>query len=155
MLWQLCFGMGPPPPTRQKQKANWVHLRNPQPRISLRKVQSVKGQQGMENLEAHIAKLSPTARGIKNIPERVKRLEAYENPKSQTKMDFAAIVGSDVWTLHQSNFERVQLLKRESQALATKINTGSPMHTKHSNPAVKRDGTKNTPLLTATLNICL
>lgn len=77
----------------------------------------------MENLDAHIAKLSPTARGIKNIPERVKRLEAYEYPKAQTKMDFAAIVGSDVWTQHQSNFERVQLLKRESQALATKINT--------------------------------
>ncbi len=69
------------------------------------------------------AKLSPTARGIKDIPERVKRLEAYENSKAPTKMDFSAIVGSDVWAKHQDNLGRVQSLMRESQALATKINT--------------------------------
>lgn len=69
------------------------------------------------------AKLSPTARGIKDIPERVKRLEDYENSKAPTKMDFAAIVGSDVWAQHQNNLERVHSLMRESQALATKINT--------------------------------
>ena len=43
--------------------------------------------------------------------------------KGPTKMDFAAIVGSEVWAQHQSNLERVQSLMRESQALATKINT--------------------------------
>ncbi len=69
------------------------------------------------------AKLSPAARGIKDIPERVKRLEVYENSKLPTRMDFAAIVGIDVWTQHQNNLERVQSLMRESQALATKINT--------------------------------
>ena len=42
------------------------------------------------------ARLSPTARGIKDTPERVKRLEAYERSKAPTKMDFAAIVGQDV-----------------------------------------------------------
>ncbi len=68
------------------------------------------------------AKLSPVARGIKDIPERVKRLEAYENSKAPTKMDFAAIVGQDVWAQHQRNLERVQSLMRESQELATKIN---------------------------------
>ena len=69
------------------------------------------------------AKLSPTARGIKDIPARVTRLEAYENSKAPTKMDFAAIVGNDVWAQHQKNLERVQSLMRESQALATNINT--------------------------------
>ena len=69
------------------------------------------------------AKLSPTARGIKDIPERIKRLEAYENSKAPTKMDFAAIVGRDVWEQHQNNLGRVQALMRESQALATKINS--------------------------------
>lgn len=68
------------------------------------------------------AKLSPTARGIKDIPERVKRLEAYESSKAPTKMDFAAIVGDDVWAQHQNNLERVQALMRESQELAAKIN---------------------------------
>jgi hypothetical protein len=70
------------------------------------------------------AKLSPTARGIKDIPERVKRLEAYESSKAPTKMDFSAIVGQDVWAQHQNNLERVQSLMRESQELATKINVG-------------------------------
>lgn len=68
------------------------------------------------------AKLSPTARGIKDIPERVNRLEAYESSTAPTKMDFAAIVGEDVWAQHQENLERVQALMRESQALAAEIN---------------------------------
>ncbi len=70
------------------------------------------------------AKLSPTARGIKDVPERVKRLEAYESSKPPTKMNFAAIVGQDIWAQHQSNLERVQSLMRESQVLAAKINSG-------------------------------
>ena len=69
------------------------------------------------------AKLSPTARGIKDIAERVKRLDAYERSKAPTKMDFAAIVGKEVWQQHQNNLERVQSLLRESQELAAKINT--------------------------------
>ena len=69
------------------------------------------------------AKLSPAARGIKGIPERVRRLENYENSKAPTKMDFAAIVGIEMWAQHQNNLERMQTLMRESQALATKINT--------------------------------
>lgn len=70
------------------------------------------------------ARLSPTSRSIKDIPERVKRLEAYESSKAPTKMDFPAIVGEDVWTQHQNNLERVQSLLRESQELAAKINAG-------------------------------
>ncbi|MDH4186987.1 MAG: hypothetical protein OEV08_08310 [Nitrospira sp.] len=70
------------------------------------------------------AKLSPTTRGIKDLPERIKRLEAYENSKAPTKMDFAAIVGKDLWSQHQNNLERVQSLMRESQELAAKINAG-------------------------------
>lgn len=52
ILRQRSFGMGSSPPARQRQKANWVHLRNQQPRTILRKVQSVKRQQGVENLDA-------------------------------------------------------------------------------------------------------
>jgi HNH endonuclease len=69
-------------------------------------------------------KLSPTARGIKDVTERIKRLEVYENSKAPTKMDFAAIVGEDLWAQHQNNLERVQSLMRESQELAAKINAG-------------------------------
>ena len=81
-----------------------------------------KGNKEWKSWMLSTAKLSPTARGIKDIPERVKRLEAFENAKAPTRMDFAAIVGGDIWAQHQNNLERVQLIMRESQALATKIN---------------------------------
>lgn len=81
-----------------------------------------KGNKEWKTWMLSAAKLSPASRGIKDITERVERLEVYENFKAPTKMDFAAIVGSDVWAQHQSNLDRVQSLMRESQALATKIN---------------------------------
>jgi 5-methylcytosine-specific restriction endonuclease McrA len=81
-----------------------------------------KGNKEWKTWMLSTAKLSPTARGIKNIPERIKRLEAYENSKAPTKMDFASIVGQEVWARHQANLERVQSLMRESQELAAKIN---------------------------------
>jgi len=82
-----------------------------------------KGNKEWRTWMLSTAKLSPAARGIKDIPERVKRLDAYEKSKAPTKMDFAAIVGSNVWAQHQNNLERVQALMRESQVLAAKINT--------------------------------
>lgn len=68
------------------------------------------------------AKRSPKARGVKDIHERIKRLEAYERSKTPTRMDFEAIVGQEAWAQHQDNLERVQTLMRESQELAAKIN---------------------------------
>ena len=81
-----------------------------------------KGNKEWKTWMLSSAELSPTARGIKDIPERVKRLEAYESAKAPTQMDFSAIVGQDVWTQHQNNLEQVQSLMRESQKLATTIN---------------------------------
>lgn len=81
-----------------------------------------KGNKEWKTWMLSTAKLSPTARGIKDIPERVKRLEAYENSKAPTKMDFASIVEQEVWAQHQANLERVQALMRESQELAARIN---------------------------------
>jgi len=81
-----------------------------------------KGNKEWKTWLLSTAKLSPTARGIKDIPERVKRLEAYENSKAPTKMDFAAIVGHEIWARHQDYLDRVQSLMRESQELAAKIN---------------------------------
>ena len=78
-----------------------------------------------QNLTSPVySRTQPTARGVKDIPERVKRLDDYEKSKAPTKMDFAAIVGQDVWAQHQKNLERVQSLMRESQELAAKINAG-------------------------------
>jgi hypothetical protein len=68
------------------------------------------------------AKLSPTARDIKDIRERVARLKDYEKSKAPTQMDFSAVVGQDLWARHQHNLEQVQSLLRESQELASEIN---------------------------------
>lgn len=81
-----------------------------------------KGNKEWKTWILSTAKLSPSARGIKDIPERVKRLEAYENSKAPTILNFAAIVGPEVWARHQNNLEQVQSLMRESQELAAKIN---------------------------------
>jgi len=81
-----------------------------------------KGNKEWKTWMLSTAKLSPTARGVKDIAERVKRLDAYENSKAPTKMDFAAIVGEEIWAQHLDNLERVQVLMRESQELAAKIN---------------------------------
>jgi len=82
-----------------------------------------KGNKDWKTWMLSTAKLSPITRSIKDIPERIKRLEAYENSKAPTKMDFAYIVGQEVWALHQANLEKVQSLMRESQELAAKINS--------------------------------
>ncbi|MDI9853902.1 HNH endonuclease [Comamonas sp. 17RB] len=81
-----------------------------------------KGNRDWKTWMLSTAKMSPTTRNIQDVPKRIKRLEAYENIKAPTKMDFAAIVGFDVWAEHQNNLERVQSIMRESQPLATKIN---------------------------------
>ncbi len=53
------------------------------------------------------APLSPTAQNVENISERIKRLERYEQSREPTKMNFAEIVGSDVWAEHENNLEHL------------------------------------------------
>ena len=67
------------------------------------------------------AALSPKTKGVADIEQRAKRLEAYENWCPPTKLDFAAIVGNEVWQKHQHNLEQVQQLMRQSQELAEQI----------------------------------
>ena len=67
------------------------------------------------------ATLSPKTKGVTDIEQRAKRLEAYENWCPPTKLDFAAIVGNEVWEAHQHNLEQVQQLMRQAQELAEKI----------------------------------
>jgi hypothetical protein len=68
------------------------------------------------------APLSPKSKGVPDLQERIKRLEAYENWGATTRMDFESIVGQDIWAKHWQNCEQVQELMRESQKLAERIN---------------------------------
>lgn len=81
-----------------------------------------KGNKEWKTWMVSTAALSPTTRGIQNVIERIKRLEAYENWRKPTQIDFEAKAGKDVWLQHWQNLERMQSLMRESQELATKIN---------------------------------
>ena len=123
ILWQRCFGVGTLRPlVKDKKPTGYIsEIHNLVP--SCGKYNQSKSNKEWKAWMFSTAKLSPTARGIKDIPERVKRLEAYESSKAPTKMDFASIVGQDVWAQHENNLERVQSLMRESQKFAEKINT--------------------------------
>ena len=116
--------------------SEWAHLRplvkDKKPTGYISEIQNLvpscgkcnqsKGNKEWRTWMLSTAKRSPKARGVKDIHERIKRLEAYERSKTPTRMDFEAIVGQEAWAQHQDNLERVQTLMRESQELAAKIN---------------------------------
>lgn len=68
------------------------------------------------------AALSPKTKGVKDVRERMQRLEKYEQWCDPTNLDFESIVGKDVWDKHWQNWEEVQNKMKESQKLAEQIN---------------------------------
>lgn len=130
-----------------ERKTHWIEqCFNAAPLVpSCGKCNQSKGNKEWKTWMLSTAKLSPTARGTKDILERIKRMEAYENFKAPTKIDFAAICchcWPNVWGQRQNKLERMQSLMRESRALAARINTESPMHAKCSSRAVERHSQK-------------
>jgi hypothetical protein len=69
------------------------------------------------------AKLSPKTRGIRDLAARVARLQSYEAWRSPRRIDFAAVVGPEMWERHRENWQRVLQLLRNSQQLASEIRT--------------------------------
>lgn len=67
------------------------------------------------------AKLSPTTRGVLDIEDRVARLEAYEAWRRPLKINFEALVGPEMWGLHEQNLSDVLDLLKKSQKHAEKI----------------------------------
>lgn len=67
------------------------------------------------------AKLSPRSRRIPDLERRIERLHAYEARHRPRQIDFSAIVGSEMWQQHWTNWQAVLGLMRESQGLATEI----------------------------------
>lgn len=58
---------------------------------------------------------SPKTRNIKDLQERVARLEEYERKFPATKINFREIVGEDRWNTHWENCRRIHKLMHESQ----------------------------------------
>ncbi len=71
------------------------------------------------------ASLSPKTRGIKDIEERVKRLEEYEKTFTPKKIDFEELVGKDLWEKHWDNhkklLEMMEVCQETSDTIQKKI----------------------------------
>ncbi len=67
------------------------------------------------------ARLSPKSRGVADLPHRIARLQAYETWREPTKIDFASIVGPQMWERHRQNWRDVLELLKKSQELANEI----------------------------------
>jgi hypothetical protein len=67
------------------------------------------------------ARLSPKSRGISDINIRVERLKAYEAWREPRRIDFAALVGDEMWKRHRQNWRSVLDLLKTSQELASEI----------------------------------
>jgi 5-methylcytosine-specific restriction endonuclease McrA len=116
--------------------SEWDHLRplvvNKQPTGFISEIHNLvpscgkcnqsKGNKEWRRWMVSEARLSPKTKGITDLAERMSRLEAYEKWGTPTKVDFEAIVGSDIWKRHWQNWEQVQRIMRDSQDLAEQIN---------------------------------
>ena len=74
------------------------------------------------------AKLSPKSRHILNIDIKVKNLKAYEAWRSPTKLDFATVVGADLWNRHQDNWDNVLNTMKEAQMLVAELKNKIEQH---------------------------
>ena len=65
------------------------------------------------------ARHSPTARGKKDVTERIRRLEAYERWRPPTRIDdFEAILGTEEWAAYWRAWEKINADLRDCQKVA-------------------------------------
>ncbi len=74
------------------------------------------------------AKLSPTGRRITGVADRVKRLEAYEQWRAPTRVDFETIVAGETWEHYWSLCERVIDDMRRCQEVADSLRAQAVEH---------------------------
>lgn len=67
------------------------------------------------------ARLSPAARGIADIEERIARLQDYEDRGVPTKIDFEATVGAELWEKHWAHHKKLLELMRVADTEAQEI----------------------------------
>ena len=67
------------------------------------------------------ARLSPASRGIADIEARVRRLEAFENWREPTCVDFAALVSPGLWQQHWENHAKLLAEMRDAELVAAQI----------------------------------
>ena len=82
-----------------------------------------KGNQDWKSWMLSEARLSPKTRGIKDINERVKRLESFQNMFEEKvhRLDFEDVVGTELWNEHWNNYFQILKMFDSSQQLSDKI----------------------------------
>lgn len=69
------------------------------------------------------ARHSPTTRTIADISERVAKLEAYEQWRKPTKIDFEATLGTEDWSAYWTMWEAINVEMRKCQEFAETLRT--------------------------------
>jgi hypothetical protein len=67
------------------------------------------------------AKHSPTKRNIADVADRILRLEAYEKWRSPIKIDFEAVLGSDMWAEYWALWDSINTEMRKCQEVANSL----------------------------------
>jgi hypothetical protein len=77
-----------------------------------------KGNKPWRDWMRSAARLSPTGRGLTGVADRIARLEAYEQWRSPTRVDFESVLGRDGWEHYWSLCEAVIEQLRQCQQVA-------------------------------------
>lgn len=80
-----------------------------------------KGKEHWRSWMTGNAPLSPKTRGIRDLEQRLARLELYEAWRQPRKIDFAGVVGPEMWQRHRQNWRDVLALLKKSEAVAKEI----------------------------------
>lgn len=67
------------------------------------------------------ARLSPKSRGISDIDDKIKRLEAYEGTFTPTRINIRELVGEELWRIHWENWEGIINLMEHAQSHAERV----------------------------------
>ena len=67
------------------------------------------------------ARLSPQSRGVADLRTRAGRLERYEEWGTPTRVDFADVVGEELWGEHWQNHAAILQLMRDAESTVSQI----------------------------------
>jgi hypothetical protein len=71
------------------------------------------------------AKRSPKTRGVAGLAQRIQRLENYEKWRVPRKVDFQALVGSELYSQHWANWQQLLALMDSAQKLALQLRSAA------------------------------
>jgi HNH endonuclease len=80
-----------------------------------------KGNKAWRDWMKSKARLSPTGRGVADVADRIVRLDAYEQWRSPTKLDFDTLLGREQWEQYWMLCEDVISELRKCQEVADTI----------------------------------